>query len=170
MFYIIKQIKIHFTHIKYSIQFLQKELKDFKTLVMKKQLINSTFIAFLILLTACSGYGKKLEYNDTEVYYTSEVTQQEAEDLGEYLVRSKFANGKSKSVQITKDKETNHYVFRMVTTPEAAENKMYEALFKAVAIQISDSVFNKNPVDFHVCNNTFKTLKDFPFKTKPDGK
>lgn len=127
------------------------------------------FISLLLIL-ACSGYGKKLEFNKTEVYYTEKVIKEEAQKLGKFLVRSEFANGNEKSVQLTKNKETNHYVFRMVTNPDAAKNKAYEILFKAVAIQISDSVFNKSPVDFHVCSNTFKTLKELPFKTTTNGK
>ncbi|NVK53220.1 MAG: hypothetical protein HWD85_09815 [Flavobacteriaceae bacterium] len=123
------------------------------------------FFIFTPIILSCSGYGKKLEFNNTEVYYTKEVFKEEAQKLGKFLVRSEFADGKEKSVQLTKNKETNHYIFRMVTNPEAAKNKAYEILFKAVAIQISDSVFNKAPVDFHVCNNTFKTLKELPFKT-----
>lgn len=126
------------------------------------------FVSISILL-GCSGYGDKLVYNSTEVYYTDKVDKKEAENLGEYLVRSEFADGKTKSVQLTKNPENNHYVFRMVVTKEAAENAAYEVLFKAVAIQISDSVFNKNPVDFHVCNDTFKTLKEIPFTTTNDG-
>ena len=79
--------------------------------------------------------------------------------MGAYLISSKFADGNSKSVQLTKDEESNHYAFRMVTTPKAAKDSTYNFLFKLMASQISDSVFNGSPVDFHVCDNRFKTLK-----------
>ncbi len=61
-------------------------------------------------------------------------------------------------------KKNNHYQFRMVTTKEAAESESNEAIFKIYAKQISDSVFNKKPVDFHICDNTFNTLKEIPFE------
>ena len=116
----------------------------------------------LSLLIGCSSYGKKLDFNGTEVYYTSKVEKADAEKLGDYLVKSKFADGGKKSIQLTKEKDI--FVFRMVTTREAAESKMYETVFKLFTKTISDSVFNKQPVDFHVCDNTFNTLKVIAFE------
>ena len=84
--------------------------------------------------------------------------------MGDFLVSSKFAGENEKSVQLSKNKENNHYQFRMVTTTDAAESETYEAIFKMYAQQLSDSVFNKQPVDFHVCDNTFQTLKVITFK------
>ena len=120
-------------------------------------------IVFLIL-SSCSEYGKKLQYDKTEVYYTDLVEKEEAEKLGDFLVSSKFAGENEKSVQLSKNKENNHYQFRMVTTKGAAESETYEAIFKMYAQQLSDSVFNKQPVDFHVCDTTFQTLKVITFK------
>lgn len=123
------------------------------------------FILFCtVLIFACSGYGKKLEYNKTEVYYTANIEKLEAEKLGEFLVSSGFAGENKKSVQLSKNEESGNYQFRMVTTEEAANSESYQTIFKMFAKQISDSVFNKKPVDFHVCNNTFETLKVIPFK------
>ena len=51
----------------------------------------------------------------------------------------------------------------MVTNEKAQTNKTYEILFKALAMQVSDSVFNGKPVDFDVCNNLFKTVKTLEF-------
>lgn len=121
-------------------------------------------ICFSLTIVACSGYGKKLEYNKTEVYYTSNVKKSEAEKLGEFLVSSGFAGENEKSVQLSKNEESGNYQFRMVTTEKAANSESYQTIFKMFAKQISDSVFNKKPVDFHVCNNTFETLKVIPFE------
>ena len=137
---------------------------------MKKRIIAISILTASLLFSFCSGYGKKIEFNNTDVYYTSDVTENDARKLGDFLVRSKFADGKEKSIQLAKNKERNHFIFRMVTNEEAAKNKAYEELFRAVAIQISDSVFNKQPVDFHVCNNTFKTIKELQFKPSSDAK
>lgn len=130
------------------------------------------FLKPIILLTltcflgACSGYGEKLQYAKTEVYYTDNITKKEAEKLGEFLVSSGFAGDNEKSIQLAKNEENGNYEFRMVTTKEAAESGTYETIFKYYAIQISDSVFNKHPVDFHICDNVFKTLKVIPFENK----
>lgn len=111
----------------------------------------------------CSGYGEKLQYNKTEVYYTNDIEKLEAEKLGDFLVSSGFAGDSEKSVQLAKDDENGNYQFRMVTTKEAAESESYETIFRVFAKQISDSVFQKKPVDFHLCDNTFNTLKVIPF-------
>ena len=125
-------------------------------------------LLFIIVpsIISCSGYGKKLEFNKTEVFYTSDVTKEEAQKLGAYLVRSEFADGIEKSVQLAKNKTSNNYIFRMVTSDEAANNEIYETIFRLMAQQLSDSVFNGKPVDFHVCDNTFKTLKELNFSTE----
>lgn len=135
---------------------------------MRKIRIYFTLLIGLSILIGCSGYGKKLEYNGTEVYYTSKVEKADAEKLGDYLVKSKFADGGEKSIQLTKDDEKDIFIFRMVTTKEAAESKMYETVFKLFTKTISDSVFNKQPVDFHVCDNRFKTLKVIAFDNKKE--
>lgn len=131
---------------------------------MKKIITLICFVFAFTLIISCSGYGKKIVFNGTEVYYTSQVEKKDAEKLGAFLVRSEFANGKGKSVQLTKNEENNHFVFRMVVNDEAAKSDMYEILFKAMAIQLSDSVFNASPVDFHVCDDRFNTLKELAFK------
>lgn len=118
----------------------------------------------ILFLMACSGYGTKLQFEKTKVYYTDKVEKSDAEKLGAFLVKSKFADENEKSIQLTKDETTNNFVFRMVTNKEAAEDKSYEGIFKIYTKQISDSVFNKQPVDFHICDNTFKTLKVITFE------
>lgn len=124
------------------------------------------FILTTCLFLACSGYGEKLQYQKTELYYTDKVKKEVAEKLGEFLVKTEFANGNEKSIQLSKNENSGNYEFRMVTTKEAAESDTYKSIFKIYAKQISDSVFNKQAVDFHVCDNTFTTLKVIPFETE----
>lgn len=128
-----------------------------------KKILNLILLILITSFFSCSGYGKKLKYQKTEVYYTNKVEKTDAEKLGDFLVRTKFADENEKSIQLSKNEENGNYQFRMVTTKEAAEDGSYETIFKVYAKQISDSVFNKKPVDFHVCDNTFKTLKVIPF-------
>lgn len=127
-------------------------------------------IVIIVLVSSifvnCSGYGEKLQYGKTEVYFTSKVEKKEAEKLGDFLVSSGFAGENEKSVQLSKNDKNGNYEFRMVTTKEAAESDSYEAIFKVYAKQISDSVFQQKPVDFHVCDNTFNTLKVIAFENE----
>jgi len=132
---------------------------------MKTIIKNVLILASIALLVSCSGYGKKEKFNGTEVYYKGDITKEEATKLGDYLISSEFADGRSKSVQLVKNEENGNYVFRMVTNEKAQKEKTYDILFKALAMQISDSVFEGKPVDFDVCNNTFESVKYIPFKT-----
>ncbi|WP_439128896.1 hypothetical protein [Polaribacter sp.] len=131
-----------------------------------KNLKKIFLLCISVFFINCTGYGKKLQFKKTEVYYTSKVAKEDAEKLGDYLVSSGFAGDNEKSVQLSKNDENGNYQFRMVTTKEAANSKSYGTIFELYAKQISDSVFNKAPVEFHICDNTFSTLKVIPFKTK----
>ncbi|RCS26325.1 hypothetical protein DUT90_11175 [Polaribacter sp. WD7] len=116
-------------------------------------------LLFSVLILSCIGYGDRLKYDKTDVYYTMKVEKTDAEKLGNYLVSSGFTDGKEKSVQLSKNDENGNYQFKMVTSKEATDSKSYEVIFRLYAQQISDSVFNKQPVEFHICDNTFNTLK-----------
>lgn len=131
--------------------------------------ITTILVLLAIVITSCNRYGTKLEYQKTEVYYTDKVDKKDAQKLGEFLVSAEFADGKRKSIQLTKDDSNGHYIFRMVTTKEASESDYYKTIFKLFSKQISDSVFDKTPVDFHICDNTFKTLKVIPFETEKEA-
>tara|TARA_R110002073_G_scaffold108336_3_gene243382 strand:+ start:56070 stop:56474 length:405 start_codon:yes stop_codon:yes gene_type:complete len=131
---------------------------------MKKQFIYLFILS--ITIVSCNGYGKKLEYDGTEVYYKGSVKKEEAEKLGQFLIRSEFTDGNRKSVQLTKDDELGLYAFRMVTNKKAQEDKSYDVIFKILSMQVSDSILNKSPVDFHVCDNTFETVRIIPFVNK----
>lgn len=127
---------------------------------MKNKNYMSSIIAIAILLVvglACSQYGEKLEYNGGEVYYTENVTKQEAQKLGEYLVAQKFFDGNPKTVQL--DKSGSTYQFRMVVQKEKQNDEATAVIMKVFAQQISSDVFNDAPVELHICDESLKTLK-----------
>lgn len=107
------------------------------------------------------GLGSRLEFNGGELYYTSQVTKQEAQKLGECLVEQDFFDGKEKSVQLDKEGET--YVFRAVVKKELQENIANNAtldpVFKFIALGMSVNVFGGSPVEIHLCDGSFKTLR-----------
>ena len=118
-------------------------------------------ILTLALLTAC-GYGESVTFNGTEVYYKDGATLEDAEKLGEYLVESEFADGVEKSVMIVKN-EDGEYVFRMVVQEGAEEGN--DALFGLMAMGISMSAFDGEPVHFEACDVLFNTLKTVPYSS-----
>ncbi|MBV1922463.1 MAG: hypothetical protein KUG68_00390 [Flavobacteriaceae bacterium] len=124
---------------------------------MKKLL---TIFAFLLLIS-CSNYGEKVSYNGTDIYYKEGVTIEQANNLGKHLVKSEFADGAEKSVQLVKDETTGNLTFRMVVSSGNEEGN--DMIFKLFAKQLSDEVFEGKPVDFQLCDNMFKTLKTYSF-------
>ncbi len=124
---------------------------------MKKLLLLLSIFLFL----SCTEYGDKLTFNGTDVYYNDGVTVEQAQKLGEYLIESEFTDGTEKSVQLVKEETTGNFVFRMVVSNDIDESN--DMIIKAYAQALSKDVFNDKPVDMHLCDNKFKTLKAFSF-------
>ncbi len=103
------------------------------------------------------GYGEKLEFNGTEVYYTEMVNEEEAQKLGEYLVEAEFADGGDKSVQLSKRDST--YLFRMVVREGIVEDSTNDVTLLAMTYALSLAVFDGAPVELEACSNTFETLR-----------
>ncbi len=103
------------------------------------------------------GYGEKLEFNGTDVYYTDMVTEAEAQKLGEYLLSSEFADGAEKSVQLSK--RDSIYLFRMVVVDGVTKDSANDISFMALAWTLSAQVFNNAPVELEACDNRFGTLR-----------
>ncbi len=124
-----------------------------------------SFVAFVggfaLLLThtvGCSNYGKKLEFNQTEVYYDDKsVTEEDATRLGKYLEESSFADGTPKSVQLVK--EGGKWQFRMVTQDSYIKDEEYHDIASIFAQEISRDVFNGATVEVHLCDERLKTKK-----------
>ncbi|MCE7996729.1 MAG: hypothetical protein HEP71_32515 [Roseivirga sp.] len=110
------------------------------------------YLAFFI-----DGYGKKIEFNGTDVYYTELVSEAEAQKLGTYLVSSEFADGNEKSVQLSK--RDSVYLFRMVVMDGVTKDSTNDITFMAMAWTLSANVFDNAPVELEACDNTFETLR-----------
>jgi hypothetical protein len=120
-------------------------------------------VVLSVILNACANYGKEKEFNGVQLFYTSSVTETEANALGEYLVKSEFADGEDKTVQL--NKTGNTYEFRMVVKKGIEQDQEYTALGKLMAKEISDEVFYGKQVDVHFCDENLKTLKVLPMST-----
>lgn len=116
----------------------------------------------LLRIASCHNYGKKLTFNGGELYYTSQVTEADAQKLGNYLVKEKFFDGTRKTVQINKNGET--YEFRMVMIKDGEKAPNTVETFTAVAKELSEDVFNGGKVVVHLCDDRLKTLRVVPEK------
>src|ERR1700742_3107831 len=123
--------------------------------------INLVLSAFLLffMLSACNNLGDKKIYNGVELYHSKNVTDAEADKLGNYLVTSQFADGKAKTVQLTKSGDI--YQFNFVVKNGADKDTAIIKNTKLFASILSAQVFNGAKVEIHMCDEYMKSLKVF---------
>ena len=67
----------------------------------------TTVLMIFLLLSGCGGgYGKELKFNGGQLFYTTALSKDIAEKLGNYLVKIGFFNGDLKTVQLNKSGST----------------------------------------------------------------
>lgn len=126
-----------------------------------KTIFKIAAIFSLVLLFACSGYGEKVSYDGTEIYYTEGVSKEVADKTGAYLEEMGFTDGTPKSVQLAKEE---NYHFKMVVQQQYAQDTTKDINFKALGFLLSQEVFDGEPLKFHICDNTFETIRTFPIE------
>ncbi len=127
---------------------------------MKKIMaIFATMFITAVILSSCSNYGKEKNFKGVQLFYTSTITETEADLLGNYLIKSGFANGEV-TVQINKN--GNKYEFRMVVKKGMEQDQEYIDVGKLYAAELSSNVFNGEQVDIHLCDENLKTLRVLP--------
>ncbi|WP_291636908.1 hypothetical protein [Clostridium sp.] len=119
-------------------------------------------VLFSVILSGCSGenYGTKLNFGENnELYYTTNVKEEEAKALGDYLVKGEFfANdGNSRTTQLNKTGST--YEFRLVVKEGLDKDQDTIDLMKIIGADLSTYVFKDVPVDVHLCDDTLTTLR-----------
>jgi hypothetical protein len=100
------------------------------------------------------------QFNGTQLFYTDQITDQQADALGNYLVSSEFADGEYKTVQMTK--EGNTYQFRMVVKQGIDSDPLFVNVARGFGVEISNTVFNGAQLEVHFCDNDLKTLRVIP--------
>ncbi|MDT5123388.1 MAG: hypothetical protein QOC96_2870 [Acidobacteriota bacterium] len=124
-----------------------------------KRATTLTIISFLFLcaMLGCNSFGKRLEFNKGELYYTSAVTEDEAKKLGNYLVIIGYFADRQVTVQL--DKSSDTYQVRFVVQEGGEKNEEALASFKLLVNMLSKDVFNGAKVEIHLCNDKLKTIK-----------
>ena len=127
---------------------------------MKNKNIISGVFALAVLLSVglgCSQHGTKLETDGGNLYYTTNVTKIEAQDLLDYLVQENFYGGQNMFIQL--DKSGSSYQFRLIVKPEYQNDKSYREACKLFAEELSSNVFNDASVEVHICDDNFETIR-----------
>jgi hypothetical protein len=106
--------------------------------------------------------GEVREVNQTELYATRRITPEEAQRLMDYLVAQGFVDGSPKTTQI--DRKEDLYLFRMVTHKGLENNEDTVQLMAVFAAELSRNVFDDNPVELHMCDDSLITLRAVPMQ------
>ena len=117
-------------------------------------------------LNSNSSYGKSETFNGTEVFYTSAVTLNEVNRLGQFLIDYEYTNGTDISTQLNKTGKT--YEFRIAVGEEIEYDQEDRNEGKLLAAEISEVCFNGAQVDVYFCNKNFETLIVLPMKILSD--
>ncbi len=111
----------------------------------------------LLFTTGCFlSWGKRLEFNEGDLYFKESVSQEEAVRLGEYLVESGFFNGDEKTVQLRKNGVV--YEVRIVIQDEFIDDSDFERLARNFSLELSNYVFNNQEVHIHFCDKGLETV------------
>jgi len=121
---------------------------------MKTKLLLSYMLILMVI--ACSNRGKLLNFNNGELYFTENVSEDDATKLGNYLVENEFFDGKEKTVQL--DSRNDTFVFRMVAAENIHKDKQYESYAYAFATGLSWLVFEGKAVEVHFCDKYLETV------------
>ena len=128
---------------------------------MKKLIQFLISLSLTIGISLCNNpYGKELVFDKTQVFYTSNVSEKEANKFGIYLIKSEFTDGTAKSVQL--DKKSDTYLFRFVMKKEFEKDPSFVRLSRIMGLELSNNVFNGSLVEVHWCDKQFNTFKVVP--------
>lgn len=121
-------------------------------------IFHATILMIFLLISGCGGgYGSELKFNGGQLFYTTAISKDSAEKLGNYLVKIGFFNGDLKTVQINKSGST--FEFRMVVKKGIEQDQELIKSFKLFCKELSDDVFNSAQVDIHLCDEHLKTIR-----------
>lgn len=116
------------------------------------------------------GFGEddslvKLTFDYLELFYKAPVTETEANRLGRFLVDSGWddmAGGDwigHQQVKIAKSGDTYEYFQLLPTTLKPGAKQDYDNAVKELSESISINVFDHAPVNIHICDGNFQTIR-----------
>lgn len=118
----------------------------------------ATILMISLLISGCGGgYGSELKFNGGQLFYTTALSKDIAERLGNYLEKNGFFNGDLKTVQLNKSGST--FEFRLVIKKGIEQDQEYIQNCKIFCRELSNDVFNSSQVDIHLCDEHLKTIR-----------
>ncbi|MDO5517188.1 MAG: hypothetical protein Q4F66_06500 [Clostridium sp.] len=116
-------------------------------------------ITTLFFLGCGNDYGEKLTYRKVNnLYYTSNVTEDEADSLGTYLLKNDFFS-KEHGIDMRLDKKNGTYEVRFIVKKGLENDADVINKYKIMCSELSNNVFNKKEVDIILCDDNFNDLR-----------
>ncbi len=117
------------------------------------------YLKTLKVVSTEDSKGESISVEKVEIRYTSGVKKEEAEKLGEFLKKNKFADGTPKTVQFSRRGST--YRFRFVVREGAEKDEAITRAAQETVGEISKDVLGGAPVEVHMCDDFLHTVKVF---------
>lgn len=103
------------------------------------------------------NYGKRLLLGNDILYFKESVNEELANKLGKELQAETFFQNKGLSVQLLKSNDTYQLKYPIKTGMEKDQD--YINIVKQFISQLSPRVFDGKPLEIHLCNDFFETLR-----------
>lgn len=118
-------------------------------------------LPFTVLATGCDNYGKRIVRGSVEVYYTDNVTEEDAMSLLTVLeVMGLTKLNQMMTVQLDKKEET--FLLRMVIQQGKETDPTLINFSKSIGNALCLTVYDGAPVDVYLCDDRLNTVKVIP--------
>lgn len=118
------------------------------------------FFVASFILNPVAGASKKL-FNAGELYYEKNITEDQVDKLGNFLIKEKFFDGVRKTIYF--DKKDDVYILKVVVKTGIEQDFRYIIMLEEFAKQLSHVVLNGARLDLHLCDEKLKTLRIIPY-------
>jgi hypothetical protein len=125
--------------------------------------LNGCYLAIataLVMGSACSSPGTRLDFNGHELFYTDNVTEADARQLGDYLVKVGLFAGDTVRAQL--DKAGATYQVRLAMQPGTQNDLELRRALRTLTAEISAGAFNGAATEIHACDDQLKGCKVIP--------
>ncbi|RII35856.1 hypothetical protein D2A34_00360 [Clostridium chromiireducens] len=99
-----------------------------------------------------------LDYGKNHLFYTSNMQQSQAKQLGDYFRDEQYFTDNSE-IDVKIDKQKDLYILSLVVEGDYENNQNYMAPMKAISRELSQNVFKNSKVRIDLCDDRFKVLK-----------
>lgn len=137
---------------------------------MKRSAVVFKVVLFAVVaLSSCHPFGKLKKFNDggIEVYYTSNVTENETDKFGHYMENEWPSRSKDNPMSFQLNKSGKTYIVKFVAKEEALARDDKEDVigtFERLGGRWSREVFDGAKVEVHLCDEHLETQKVVPMK------